>query len=135
MKKREVLSRRVVFVLCAGLVFAAASVLPGSARATCSESKVPCVRLKAGKVVKKGRCDAVSCARLFRYDFSGGSMSSEYVCPAPDGWTGEKDDDGCANVAHLDGKPATWQEKPVMGKGWSCLAKTGTKEVMCAKDE
>ena len=133
MQKRNVLS-----ALCAGLVFAVASALPASAMATCSEGKVPCVRLKAGKVVKRGTCSAVYCARLFQASFPGKvkrSMGTEYTCPAPDGWSGEKDDDGCANMAFVDGERATWQEKPVMGKGWTCLEKTGTDEAMCAQGE
>ena len=118
------MQKSVVFALGAGLVFAVASALPGSAQATCSEGKVPCVRLKAGKVVKRGTCSAVYCARLFQASFPGKvkrSMGTEYVCPAPDDWGGEKDDSGCANMAYVDGTPATWQEKPVMGKGWTCL--------------
>ena len=44
----------------------------------------------------------------------------------------EEDKERCADDgAYLDGKPATWQKNPVLGKGWFCYEKNGTDEVMC----
>ena len=124
-------SRRALWAVLCLFVPAATLSLPLAAGANCRQDTSQCVRLKAGKVVKKGECETFECGSMTGAGFGATFQDEDKEGAGIHVWQKP----GKKETVKLDGRPAKRQNKPVMGKDWTCLRKNGTKEVMCVNDQ
>ena len=129
----------VVLALVCGLTPA---LMPQDAFGVYGWGKRQCVYLKAGQLIKSGEC--------WFYEITSGGVTTSGTCftdrvgsagECENGGNGFRyysdkgyyGDTGTEEIS-IDDKPAVEQEKPVMGKGWSCYEVRGMQEVMCMSE-
>ena len=116
---------------------------PQDARAMGLSFKTQCVRFNAGKLVKSGECTGFEGENIDGSEYNATFVDNSqmsirgscgcYMCPLFGGEAPPPENQTCEYT--MDGQPATKQQSPFMGAGWTCYEKIGTDEVMCASEK